>query len=91
MVDKDWPTQSNANQEAITACVNQKIGKYEDFIRGLMPPGPKQITHQSMTEDPNKTWDALQTLNTNKDIDLVVSAEMFSLHPSFFRFFRKVQ
>ena len=26
-----------------------------------MPPGLKQKAHQAMIEDPNKSWDALQT------------------------------
>ena len=82
LVDKGWPTPSNANQEAITACENQRIGKYKDyFIRGLMPPGLKQKAHQAMIEDPNKSWDALQALIINKDMSLVVSAEMSGLQP----------
>ena len=47
-----------------------------------MPPGLKQKAHQAMIEDPNKSWDALQALIINKDMSLVVSAEMSGLQPS---------
>ena len=46
-----------------------------------MPPGLKQKAHQAIIEDPNKTSDALQTLIINKDMSLVVSAEMSGLQP----------
>ena len=47
-----------------------------------MPTGLKQKAHQAMSEDPNKTWDALQTNIRNKDMSLVVSAETSGLQPS---------
>ena len=59
LVDKGWPTPSDADANARTACENQRIGKYKAyFIRGLTPPGLKQKAHQALIEDPNKTWDA---------------------------------
>ena len=77
LLDKGWPTPTDADANAQTACENQRIGKYKDyFIRGLTPPGFKQETHKALIEDPNKTWDALQTLIINKDTSLVISAEM---------------
>ena len=77
LVDKGWPTPSDADANARTACENQRIGKCKDyFIRGLTPPGLKQKAHQALIENPNKTWDALQTLIINKDTSLVISAEM---------------
>ena len=77
LVDKGWPTLPDADANARTACENQRNGKYKDyFIRGLTPPGLKQKAHQALVEDPNKTYDALQTLIINKDTRLVISAEM---------------
>ena len=77
LVDKGWPKPSDADANARTACENQRIGKYKDyFIRGLTPPGHKQKAQQALIEDPNKTWDALQTLIINKDTSLVISTEM---------------
>ena len=77
LVHKGWPTPSDADANAQTAGENQQIGKFKDyFIRGLTPPGLKQKTHKALVEDPNKTWDALQTLIINKDTSLVSSAEM---------------
>ena len=77
LVDKGWPTPSDADANAGTACKNQRIGKYKDyFIRGLTPPGLKQKAHQALIEDPNKTWDGLKTLIINKDTSLVISAEL---------------
>ena len=68
IVDKGWPTPSDADANARKACENQRIGKYKDyFIRGLTPPELKQKAHQALIEDPNKTWDALQTLIVNKE------------------------
>ena len=68
VVDKGWPTPPDADANSRTACENQRIGKYKDyFIRYLTPPGLKQKAHQALIEDPNKTWDALQTLIINKD------------------------
>ena len=62
LVDKEWPPPPDADANARTACGNQRIGKYNDcFKRGLTPPGLKQKTHQALIEDPNRTWDALQT------------------------------
>ena len=79
LVDKGWPTQSDADANARTACEDQRVGKYKGyFIRGLTPPGLKQKAHQALIEDPNKTWDALQTLIINKDTSLVICAEMSS-------------
>ena len=76
LVDEGWPTPSDAHANARTACENQGRGKYKDyFIRGLTPPGLKQKDHQALIGDPNKTWDALQTLIINKDTSLVISAE----------------
>ena len=43
---------------------------------GLTTPGLKQKAHQALIEDPNKTWDTIQTLKTNNDTSLVISAEM---------------
>ena len=83
LVDKGWPTPSDADANARIACENQRIGKYKDyFIRGLTPPGLKQKAHQALIEDPNKTWDALQTLIINKDTNLVISAEMSGFQQS---------
>ena len=83
LVDKGWPTPSDADANARTECENQRIGKYKDyFIRGLTPPGLKQKAHQALIEDPNKTWDALQTLIINKDTSLVISAEMSGFQQS---------
>ena len=67
LVGKGWPTPTDADANAQTACEAQRIGKYKDyFIRGLTPPGFKQKTHQALTEDPSKTSDALQTLKKTK-------------------------
>ena len=83
LVDKGWPTPPDAEANARTACENQRIGKYKDyFIRSLTPPGLKQKAHQALIEDPNKTWDALQTLIINKDTSLVISAEMSGFQQS---------
>ena len=83
LVDKGWPTPSDADAIARTACENQRIGKYKDyFIRGLTPPGLKQKAYQALIEDPNKTWDALQTLIINKETSLVISAEMSGFQQS---------
>ena len=83
LVDKGWPTPSDADANARKACENQRIGMYKDyFIRDLTPPGLKQKAHQALIEDPNKTWDALQTLVKNKDRSLVVSAEMSGFQQS---------
>ena len=83
LVDKGWPTPPDADANARTACENQRIGKYKDyFTRGLTPPGLKQKAHQALIEDPNKTWDALQTLIINKDTSLVISAEMSGFQQS---------
>ena len=46
LVDKGWPTPSDADANERTAFENQRIGKYRDyFIRGLTPPGLKQKAH----------------------------------------------
>ena len=83
LVDKGWPTPSDADANARTACENQRIGKYKEyFIRGLTPPGLKQKAHQALIEDPNKTWEALQTLIIHKDTSLVISAEKSVLQHS---------
>ena len=83
LVDKGWPTPSVVDANVRIACENQQIGKYKDYsIRGLTPPGLKQKAHQALTEDPNKTWDALQTLIINKDTSVVISAEMSGFHQS---------
>ena len=83
LVDKGWPKPSDADANARTACENQQIGKCKDyFIRGLTPPGHKQKAHQALIEDPNKTWDALQTFIINKDTSLVISAEMSGFQQS---------
>ena len=74
LVDKRWPTPPEADANARTACENQRIGKYKDY--NITPPGLKQKTHQALIEDPNKTWDALETLIINKDTSLINSAEM---------------
>ena len=58
--DKLWPTPSDADADAQTACENQRVGKYKDFfIRGLKHPRLKEKAHQALIEDPIKTWDAL--------------------------------
>ena len=44
--------------------------------------GEEKKSHEAMIEDPNKTWDALQTLIKNKDMSLVVTDEMSGLQPS---------
>ena len=55
LVDKGWPTPSDADANARTVSENQRIGKYREyFIRGLTPPGHKQKAHQALIEDPNK-------------------------------------
>ena len=83
LVDKGWLTPPDADANARTASDKRRIGKYEDyFIRGLTPPGLKQKAHQALIEDPNKTWDALQTLIINKDTSLVISAEMSGFQQS---------
>ena len=42
LVDKGWPTPSDADADAQTTCGNQRNGKYINFfIRGLTPPGLK--------------------------------------------------
>ena len=83
LVDKGWPTPSDADANARKACENQRIGKYKDFfIRGLTPPGLKRKAHQALIEDPNKTKDALQTLIINRDTSLVLSAEMSGFQQS---------
>ena len=83
LVDKGWPKPPHADANARTACENQRIGKYKDFfIRGLTPPCLKQKSHQALMEDPNETWDALQTLIINKDTSLVISAEMSGFQQS---------
>ena len=83
LVDTGWPTPSDADANARTACENQRIGKYKEyFIRGLTPPGLKQKAHQAVIENPNKTWGALQTLIINKDTSLVISAEMSGFQQS---------
>ena len=82
-VDKVWPMPSDADANARTACENQRIGKYKDyFIRNLTHPGLKQKAHEALIEDPNKTWDELQTLIVNKHISLVISAEMSGFQQS---------
>ena len=66
LVDKGWPTPPDADANARTACENQRIGKYKDYlIRGLRPLRLKQKAHQALIKDPNKTWDALHTLILN--------------------------
>ena len=83
LVDKGWPTPPDADANARTACENQRIGKYKDYlIRGLTTPGLKQKAHQALIEDPNKTLDPLQTLLINKDTSLVISAEMSGFQQS---------
>ena len=83
LVDKGGPTPSDADANARTAYENQRIGMYKDyFIRGLTPPGLKQKAHQALIEDPNITWDALQTLIMNKDTSLLFSAEMSGFQQS---------
>ena len=83
LVDKGWLTPSDADANARTACENQRIGKYREyFLRGLTPPGLKQKAHRALIEDPNKAWDALQTLIINKDTSLVISAEMSGFQQS---------
>ena len=83
LADKGWPMPPDADANARTACENQRVGKYKEyFIRGLSPPGIKQTAHQALIKDPNKTWDALQTLIKNKDTSLVISAEMFGFQQS---------
>ena len=55
-VDKRWPTPPDADANSRTACENQRIGKYKDYIRpDLAPPGLNHKAHQALTEDPNKT------------------------------------
>ena len=83
LVDKRWPTPSDADANARTTCENQRIGKYKDyFIRGLTLPGLKQKAHQALIKDSNKTCDALQTLIINKDTSLVIGAEMSGFQQS---------
>ena len=83
LVDKGWPTPIDADANARTACENQRIGNHKDyFTGGLTPPGFKQKAHQALMEDPNKTWDALQTLTKNKDTSLVISSEMSDFQQS---------
>ena len=83
LVDNGWPTTSDADADAQTACENQRIGKYRDwFIPGPTPPQLKQEAHKALIEDPNKTWDALQLLIIDKDMILVFSAEMSGLQQS---------
>ena len=54
--DKGWPTPSDADANAQTACKNQRIGKYKDFFtRGLTPPGLEQKAHLALIENPNQT------------------------------------
>ena len=77
LIDKMWPTHPNADANARTACENQRIGKYTDYIiRGLTPPELEQKAHQELIEGPSKTWDALHTLIIHKDTSLVISAGM---------------
>ena len=62
LVYKEWPTPPDADANARIACENQRNGKYKGYFkRGLTPPGNKQKAHQALIEDPNETWDALQT------------------------------
>ena len=83
LVDEGWPTPPDADADLRRACENQGIAKYKEyFIRGLTPPGLKQKAHQALIEDPNKTWNALQTLIINKDTSLVISAEMSGFQQS---------
>ena len=83
LVDKGWPTPSNADADAQTACENQRNGKYKYFfIRSLTPPGFNKKARQALFEDPNKTWDALETLIINKDSSLVNSAELYGRQQS---------
>ena len=85
LVDKGWLTPTNADANERTVCQNQRTGKYKVyFIRCLTSPGLKQETHQPLIEDPNKTWDALQTLIINKDTSLVISAEISGFQQSSF-------
>ena len=83
LVDKGSTTPPNVDANARTACENQRIGKYNAyFICGLTPPGIKQKDHQALIEDPNETWDALETLLFNKDTSLVIKAEMSGFQQS---------
>ena len=83
LIDKGWPSPPAADTNPRTACENQRFGKYKAyFISGLTPPGREQKAHQALIEDPNKTWDALQTLIINKDTSLVISAEMSGFQQS---------
>ena len=76
LVDKGWPTPSDADADAQTACRNQRLGKWENFlIHSLTAPGLKHKAHQALIEDPKKTWDALQLLIINRDTSLVICAE----------------
>ena len=87
LVDRGWPTPPDADANARRACENQRIGKYKDyFIRSFTPPGLKQKAHPALVEDPNKTWDALQTLIINKDASLVISAGMSGFQQSSSKF-----
>ena len=46
LIDKEWPTTSDADADAQTACENQRFEKYKNFfIRGLTPPGLEQRAH----------------------------------------------
>ena len=52
------------------------------FYTRFNTPVLKQKAHHALIEDPNKTWDALQTLILNKDTSFVKSAEMSSFQQS---------
>ena len=55
LVDKGWPTPSDADANARTACESQPIGKYKYyFIRGLTPLGLKQKAYQALIKTPIK-------------------------------------
>ena len=83
LVDKGWPKPPDADANARTPCENQRIGKYKNYIlRGLTPPGLQQKAHQALIEDPNKTWDALQTLIIKEDTSLVISAKISGFQQS---------
>ena len=59
-----------------------KTNDVESIKITLTPLGLKQKAHQALIEDPNKTWEALQTLIINKDTSLVISAEISGFQQS---------
>ena len=75
-VDKGGPLDPNRTQAERYNQQNQRNAKHIEFtVRGLKPSGLKREAREYLIQQPNATWDALQTHITSKDVIYTISSE----------------